>query len=72
MVNSTADLTDDNLADNVCHTSAGSCTLRAAIQQANYSPAADTISLPSGTYSLTIGGTGENASATGDLDILRD
>src|SRR5437868_35632 len=33
---------------------------------------ADTIILPSGTYTLTVSGTGENAAATGDLDITED
>ncbi|HEX8396142.1 MAG TPA: FG-GAP-like repeat-containing protein [Pyrinomonadaceae bacterium] len=34
-VNSTADTNDANTADNVCADSAGNCTLRAAIEQAN-------------------------------------
>lgn len=34
-VNSTADSNDANTADNVCADSAGNCTLRAAIEQAN-------------------------------------
>ena len=34
-VDSTGDEPDDNFADSVCHTAAGTCTLRAAIQQAN-------------------------------------
>ena len=32
----------------------------------------DTIVLPSGTYTLTIAGTGENGGAMGDLDIKGD
>ncbi|MBN9393177.1 MAG: right-handed parallel beta-helix repeat-containing protein [Chloroflexi bacterium] len=37
-VNSTGDQADDNPGDNVCHTSAGTCTLRAAITEANTAP----------------------------------
>ena len=32
-------------------------------------PGSDTIKLPAGTFKLTIAGTGEDAAATGDLDI---
>ena len=39
---------------------------------ANASPGADTVVLPSGTYTLTIAGTGEDANATGDLDVTDD
>lgn len=69
-VNSTADAL--NNADGVC-------TLREAIINANNDAAtwancaagsgADIISLPAGTYTLTLAGAGENAAATGDLDI---
>src|SRR5207253_7588365 len=45
------------------------CSLRDAVIAANASPGADIITLPAGTYTLTIGGRGENAAATGDLDI---
>jgi CSLREA domain-containing protein len=56
----------------------GDCSLREAIQAANTNFAvdmcaagsgADTIYIPAGIYTLTIAGTGENANATGDLDI---
>src|SRR6185369_9491929 len=71
-VNSTADVA--GLQAN-CINAAGTvpapqCTLRSAIQAANASVGvADTIVLPAGTYTLTIAGTGEDAAATGDLDI---
>lgn len=68
-VNSTADLADADTADGVCQTSTSVCTLRAAVQQANAWAGTDAIVLPAGTYTLTIGGTGENAATTGDLDI---
>jgi hypothetical protein len=48
---------------------AGSGSLRSAIICANVTPGADTITLPAGTYTLAIPGTGEDAAATGDLDI---
>ena len=48
------------------------CTLRAAIQEANALGGAQTITVPAGKYVLTIGGTGEDAAATGDLDITDD
>jgi uncharacterized repeat protein (TIGR01451 family) len=44
-------------------------SLRACIIWANGNPGADTLTLPAGTYALTIAGTGEDAAATGDLDI---
>lgn len=43
-VDSTADDSDANLADNVCDTGSGVCTLRAAIEQANATAGDDTIS----------------------------
>jgi hypothetical protein len=43
IVNDPGDAPDANLADNVCQTAGGVCTLRAAIQQANTRPGADDI-----------------------------
>ena len=40
--------------------------------EANALPGADYITVPQGTYSLTIGGANEDAAATGDLDITDD
>ena len=68
-VNSTADEVDLTPGDNLCLTQAGTCTLRAATQQANGSGGDDVINLPAGDYGLTIGGADEDASATGDLDL---
>ena len=48
---------------------ADACTLRAAIQETNAAPGADTITLPAGTYVLAIQGEPEDAAAAGDLDI---
>ncbi len=68
VVDSNADATDANTADGICSAASGSCTLRAAIVQANALMGADTITLPAGTYNttseltissnLTIGGAG--------------
>tara|TARA_R110002095_G_scaffold152237_4_gene132172 strand:- start:156276 stop:173423 length:17148 start_codon:yes stop_codon:yes gene_type:complete len=49
--------------------SAGSQTLRAAIQEANTLSGSNIIDLAAGTYLLSIGGIDEDLSATGDLDI---
>ncbi len=42
-MNDPGDDSDANLADNICQTAGGVCTLRAAIQQANARPGADEI-----------------------------
>jgi hypothetical protein len=48
----------------------GVCTLRAAVMEANATPAHDTIVLTSGaTYLLTLPGRDEDNAASGDLDI---
>lgn len=69
IVNSTLDAVDAVPGNGICATAGGACTLRAAVQEANGLPGADVILLPAGTYLLTIGGAGEQAGATGDLDI---
>jgi CSLREA domain-containing protein len=71
-VNSTADAVDALIGDGICATATGVCTLRAAIQEANGVPGTDVISLPIGTYMLTIPGANEDAAQTGDLDITDD
>lgn len=67
------------LTDNVAHatsylvtttTDGGAGSLRDAITQANANPGPDTISVPAGTYTLTIAGRDEEANLTGDLDVL--
>jgi hypothetical protein len=47
----------------------GHITLRSAIMAADAKGGSDTIKVPSGTITLTIAGAGEDAGATGDLDI---
>jgi len=57
-------------ADGVCD---ADCSLREAIIAANAAGGPDTITVPAGTYVLTIAGPdGEDASANGDLDITSD
>lgn len=51
VVDSTADAPDANPLDATCRTSAGTCTLRAAIQTADALPSA-TVVVPAGTYRL--------------------
>jgi CSLREA domain-containing protein len=68
-VTSTADLVDDAPGDGACHTVAGSCTLRAAVQEANASASTVTVRLRAGEYSLTLGSGGEDDGAEGDLDV---
>jgi len=62
----------DAAIDGVCATAAGVCSLRAAIQEANATAGTDTINLPANKYTLKIVGAGEDAAATGDLDISDD
>ena len=59
-------------ADVTTTTDGGAGSLRQAIIDANANPGPDTINLPAGTYTLSIAGTGEDAAATGDLDITDD
>jgi CSLREA domain-containing protein len=73
-VDSTADAVDANIGDGTCATAAGTCTLRAAVQEANAlgggtAAPPQVIEVPAGTYRLAIAGEGEDNAATGDLDI---
>lgn len=78
IVQSTADVADANPGDGNCAASdraaldLGLCTLRAAIQEANALGGVHTITLPPGTYKLTIpsGGGFESDAAVGDLDVV--
>jgi CSLREA domain-containing protein len=82
VVNDQSDTVDNNIGDGACLTTNGKCTLRAAIQEANVQyaghpgavytislPGAPTVVSPPMVYTLTIAGSGEDLSATGDLDI---
>ena len=48
------------------------CSLREAVLAANARPGRDLVKVPSGTYRLTRAGIGEDAGATGDLDVTDD
>jgi CSLREA domain-containing protein len=69
VVNDTADRVDSNSGDGQCRSAAGTCTLRAAIQQTNRLSGADTIVIPAGTYALEIPPLNQNLDDNGDLDI---
>lgn len=70
LVNTSADAVDANVGDGFCATAAGTCTLRAAIQETNAWLTADTITIAPGIDpTLTVPGGGEDAGADGDLDI---
>jgi CSLREA domain-containing protein len=74
-VNSPADAVDAAPGNGVCETAPGNniCTLRAAIQETNALTGTDTVLLPAlppgSMYLFALAGAGENAAATGDLDI---
>ncbi len=69
-VNVLFDEEDDDLTDGMCLTASGACTLRAALQHANFTGGNFIISLSIGTYAITISGGGENTCVAGDLDIF--
>lgn len=71
-VTSTLDTVDAIPGDGVAADVNGDATLRAAVMDANALAGADIITLGAGVFALTINGTGENAAATGDLDITGD
>src|SRR4051812_33241803 len=73
-----ADYADYDAADGQCNADVdgdgvkdGVCTLRAAVQEANIEPGADTINLPARTYKISINGDDENAKE-GDFDIQQN
>ncbi len=74
IVNSTLDRVDGSIDGNCVgaglQTAANKCTLRAAIQEANSRPGADTILVLPGTYMITIAPINENAANVGDFEIL--
>jgi hypothetical protein len=67
------DRTDDDASQTACTPgNTNDCTLRGAIIAANGHAGADTINVPTGTYTLSLSGTAEDAAATGDLDVTGD
>ena len=72
-VNSTVGGLDADPGDGACATAAGACTLRAAVGEADALEGPDTISLPAGTYQLTIPNTEPDVpddNSRGDLDVF--
>src|SRR5918992_2268269 len=68
-VDSTADRVDTNIGNGECRTSVGTCTLRAAIQEANALSGHDTIEVAAGVYELGIPTVNDDLPSTGDFDI---
>ena len=54
VVNTTADTQDAAAGNGVCADAGGACSLRAAISEANALAGADVITLPAGTYTITL------------------
>jgi CSLREA domain-containing protein len=75
VVDSTADAVDANPGDGVCANTAGACTLRAAVQEANTTVAsAGKVEIhlaADAEYPLSLAGADEDQAATGDLDVHR-
>jgi CSLREA domain-containing protein len=72
VVDSADDLPDGVLGDGLCRSvGTGRCTLRAAVQETNRWPTADTITIAAGVSpELTRNGANEDAASTGDLDVV--
>ena len=70
VVNDTADRVDASPGVNGCRTAADTCTLRAAIQEANAAGGTDRIVVPGGVYELEIPPINENAANVGDFEII--
>jgi hypothetical protein len=69
-VDNSADTADTTTGDHVCQSP---CTLRAAVQTANETAGPDTIHLPTGMYTRSIGGADVTPdAAVGDLDVTDD
>jgi hypothetical protein len=75
VVNSTADVPVAKLGEHVCVSTADTCTLRAAVQEADIDGGTNTIVVPPGDYKLTIpptpeaGFVGPNLASSGNLNI---
>ena len=71
-VNDTRDLPDPSPNVGGCESTAGTCTLRAAIMRANKRTGQHVIRVAAGTYTLTRAGREEDDAEPGDLDVRRD
>jgi len=63
-VNTTLETDDVNPGNGACLDAGGKCSLRAALMEANARPGADTVTIPSGTYSQT-----KRLNVTDDLTV---
>ena len=73
LVNTSTDAGDTDAGDGVCATTTGACSLRAAVDETNAWPGADTITIGSGVDPvLSLAGAGEDQNASGDLDSIED
>lgn len=75
-VNTTDDISDPT-PDGVCDDGLGNCSLREAIEEANFSGGPDSVIFadcgnPECVYLLTLGGIDEDGAETGDLDVNDD
>lgn len=68
-VNTLVDAVDTDTRNAICDTSAGACSLRAAVMQANALSGQDLISVPPGEYWLDLEGPESPPDARNDLDI---
>src|SRR5919106_4181246 len=68
VVNDTRDRVDSSVGNGECKTGAGTCTLRAAVQEASALSGA-TIHLPDGVYELEIPTVNDDTPTSGDFDI---
>ena len=71
-VDSFPDQIDANPGDGVCATGLGTCTLRAAIQEANALPGRDTLELLSGVYELSTHHSEALDEIVDDIEIMSD
>ena len=68
-VDNPGDVHDLDPGDGVCLDTAGYCSLRAAVQEANALPGEQTLVLVPRTFWIGLAGRDEDAAATGDLDV---
>lgn len=71
-VTSEDDVVDTAPGDARCLTSAGGCSLRAAVQEANATPGRDEVILPAGYFGFDLPGENEDTAEAGDLDLTDD